>query len=130
MTIVVPFSNSAPRTVPGTVTGKDTAVPAVVPTVESTVGISFRWFFERRADLNLGSGDFVFVDYCAYGLAFLRDENYGVVWGGQGGCILRRVVYLLVSFVGRLVIFVRGRGSICCRRFTCVYIVGDAADCI
>lgn len=64
VTIVVPFSKSAPRTVPGTVTGKETAVPAVVPTVESTMGISFRWFLDMRGDLNLGSGAFVLAVRC------------------------------------------------------------------
>lgn len=72
VTIVVPFSKRAPRTVPGTVTDKDTAVPAVVPTVESTVGLSFRWFYEMIGDFNLGSGTFVYRLLCTVVLGRLR----------------------------------------------------------
>lgn len=59
VTIVVPFSNIAPRTVPGTVTENETAVPAVVPTVESSVGIFLLWLFGRRGGLSLVTVTFV-----------------------------------------------------------------------
>lgn len=87
MTMVVPFSNSAPRTVPGTVTDKETAVPAVVPTVESTVGDSLRWFFGTICDFNLGPGTFVvvcfFVHFFVRGMVCVLRVTYGDEWGGK-----------------------------------------------